>query len=399
VCANGCSPDYYALFSNDFSQEYSMSQQEETYGLGRKSSDDVIAAPLLSYRPRNPRNYSPHIGLIACGGITEQHLTAYKKAGYQVTALCDADIEKAEARRTQFYPEAITTSDFNEILQRDDIEVVDIAAHPAQRAPLIEAALHAGKHVLSQKPFVLDLSTGEKLVDLAEEKNLKLAVNQNGRWAPHFAYMRQALAAGVIGEVASVDFGVQWNHNWIKGTPFDSIHHIVLYDFAIHWFDMAAVLLNGKTPRKVTASVAHSPSQQATPPLLAQAIVECDGAQATFVFNADTQFGSVDRTNIIGSKGTLRSTGADLSAQNLELFTADGHANVPLEGSWFPDGFWGTMSELLCAIEEEREPANSARQNLKSLELCFAACASADSGTSQVPGAVRSVPASCIAKS
>jgi predicted dehydrogenase len=376
-----------------------MSQQEETYGLGRKSSDETVAAPQLPYRPRNPKSYSPNIGLIACGGITEQHLTAYKQAGYQVTALCDADITKAEARRTQFYPDAITTSDFNELLRRDDIEVVDIAAHPAQRAPLIEAALRAGKHVLSQKPFVLDLETGEKLVALAEEKNLKLAVNQNGRWAPHFSYIRQAVEAGVIGEVASVDFCVQWNHNWVKDTPFDSIHHIVLYDFAIHWFDMAVVLLNDKRPRKVTASVAHSLSQQATPPLLAQAIVECDGAQATFVFNADTQFGSVDRTNVIGSKGALRSTGTDLSAQELELFTAVGRATVPLEGSWFPDGFWGTMSELLCAIEEGREPTNSARQNMKSLELCFAACASADSGTSQIPGEVRSVPASCIAKS
>ncbi|HEX8237687.1 MAG TPA: hypothetical protein VF600_17140 [Abditibacteriaceae bacterium] len=111
------------------------------------------------------------------------------------------------------------------------------------------------------------------------------------------------------------------------------------------------------------------------------------------------QFGTIDRTNLVGSKGTLHSTGADLSAQELELFTAARRTHVPLEGSWFPDGFWGTMSELLCAIEDEREPANSARQNLKSLELCFAACASADSETSQVPGAVRSVPASCIAKS
>jgi predicted dehydrogenase len=148
--------------------------------------------------------------------------------------LCDADVAKAEARRTQFYPmlqpQAISTKSCVAMT----IEVVDIARHPAQRAPLIEAALRAGKHVLSQKPFVLDLETGEKLVALAEEKDLKLAVNQNGRWAPHFSYMRQAVAAGVVGEVASVDFCVQWNHNWDKDTPFNSIHHIVLYDFAIH---------------------------------------------------------------------------------------------------------------------------------------------------------------------
>jgi predicted dehydrogenase len=46
-----------------------------------------------------------------------------------------------------------------------DIEVVDIATHPADRVPLLHAALNARKHVLSQKPFVLDLDEGERLVD------------------------------------------------------------------------------------------------------------------------------------------------------------------------------------------------------------------------------------------
>ncbi len=51
---------------------------------------------------------------------------------------------------------------------RRDIEVVDIATHPDVRAPIIKAALDAGKHVLSQKPFALDLASGERLVKLAE---------------------------------------------------------------------------------------------------------------------------------------------------------------------------------------------------------------------------------------
>jgi predicted dehydrogenase len=44
--------------------------------------------------------------------------------------------------------------------------------------------LRAKKHVLSQKPFVLDLDTGARLADLADEMGVKFAVNQNGRWAP-----------------------------------------------------------------------------------------------------------------------------------------------------------------------------------------------------------------------
>ena len=53
-------------------------------------------------------------------------------------------------------------------LARDDIDVVDITTHPAERPPLIETALTAGKHVLSQKPFVLDLDVGRRLADLAD---------------------------------------------------------------------------------------------------------------------------------------------------------------------------------------------------------------------------------------
>ena len=55
-------------------------------------------------------------------------------------------------------------------------------------------------------------------------------------------------------------------------------------------------------------------------------------------------------------------------------------------GTWFPDGFHGTMGELLRAVEEKREPENSARNNLESLALCFAAIASADRAAPVVPG-------------
>src|SRR3546814_12962768 len=101
--------------------------------------------------------------------------------------------------------------------------VVDIATLPAARVSLIERALDARKHVLSQKPFVLDLDVGEALVERADRNGVKLAVNQNGRWAPHFGYMREAVRAGAIGDVQSVHLGVHWDHTWTTGTPFADI--------------------------------------------------------------------------------------------------------------------------------------------------------------------------------
>jgi hypothetical protein len=78
--------------------------------------------------------------------------------------------------------------------------------------------------------------------------------------------------------------------------------------------------------------------------------------------------------------------------QRVELTTAAGIARPKLSGAWFPDGFHGTMGELLSAIEEKREPTNSARNNLASLALCFAAVASAERVKPLVPGSVRKLP-------
>ncbi len=78
-----------------------------------------------------------------------------------------------------------------------------------------------------------------------------------------------------------------------------------------------------------------------------------------------------------------------LATQKLTLYTANGIATPDLQGAWFPDGFHGTMGELLCAIEENREPLNSARENLNSLALCFAAIASATDGEPKTVGSVR----------
>jgi predicted dehydrogenase len=351
-----------------------------------------LNAPDLPYRPVDPRRYKPVIGLIGCGWITEYHLKAYKAAGYNVVALCDCSEAKALKRQKQFYPEAAVYSDHRELLRRDDVEVVDIATHPGERVALIEDALRAGKHVLSQKPFVLDLDTGERLCDLADQADRKLAVNQNGRWAPHFSYLRHLVARGHLGDVMAAHLAVHWDHNWTAGTPFDSVRHLVLYDFAIHWFDIVTQFFPGAAPQRVFATTKHAPGQKSRPDLMAQAMIEFDSAHASLVFDGATPFGPLDTTYLAGTKGSARSEGPDLNAQSITVTTPEGTAMPALVGTWFKEGFHGTMAELLCAIEEKRSPNNNARNNLKSLALCFAALASADSGQPQTVGATRRVP-------
>jgi predicted dehydrogenase len=199
-----------------------------SYGLSDITSTASIEAPVLDYLPPPPRSYRPRIGVIGAGGISEYQLRAYQRMGWNVAGICDRTLAKAESRAAEFAPGAFVTTDYRALLKRDDIDVIDATPHPQARLQIIEDALNAGKHVLSQKPFVLDLKDGERLVQLADDKGLKLAVNQNGRWAPHFSYMAAAIRAGVIGEVASIDFMLHWDHTWTAGTSFEEVHHLLL---------------------------------------------------------------------------------------------------------------------------------------------------------------------------
>jgi predicted dehydrogenase len=370
---------------------------DEAYALASQGAK-AIAAPELPYQPPRPHAYRPRIALIGAGGISFAHLDAYRKAGFDVRVICNRTLAKAEARRDQYFPEAEATSDFAHILERSDIDVLDITTHPQERYGMIEQALRAGKHVLSQKPFVLDLDRGESLVRLADAQGAKLAVNQNGRWAPHLSYMREAVRAGLIGDIVSCHVAIHWNHGWIKGTAFEAIDDLVFYDFAIHWFDFLASLI-GDRARSVFALRGRAAGQDVKPPLLASALVQFDQGQASLVFDGATPYGAQDSTYIAGTKGSLSSTGPNLGDQAVTLTTEAGVATPALVGTWFNDGFAGAMGELICAIEGDREPLNGARSNLTSLALAFAAIASAHKGISVKLGDVRRLDATNAAQS
>lgn len=365
---------------------------KKEYGLKKLTELNPVAAPKLPYEPPRPRHYDPPIAVVGCGGVSSFHLTAYKKMGLKVVALCDRHIERAENRRKEFFPSASVYADYKQLLKRDDIEVVDLTTHPRDREYQIPDALNAGKHVLSQKPFVTDLDLGRRLIELADRNGMRLAINQNGRFAPHFSYIGRAIDRGLIGDVTSAHLAVHWDHEWIAGTKFNDVHHIVLYDFAIHWFDIVHCLLRGQKPSRIFATLTRANHQRAIPPLLGQCLIEYENAQASLVFDAATKFGHLDRTFVTGSKGTLVSSGRDLTHQTVALYTSRGVASPRLHGTWFVEGFMGTMGELLLAIEQNRQPFNSAADNLDGLAICFAAVRSAESGRPEMVGKVRRLP-------
>ena len=344
---------------------------QDTYAL-KSSSSKVIKAPDFNYKPPATKSYNPYIAIVGTGGITSTHLAAYKKAKYKIEILYNRTLSKAKKLRDIYFPKAKITNNFNDILNNKKIEILDITLHPEEREEFIKKGILAGKHILSQKPFVNNLKVGKKLVKLAKKNNVKIAINQNGRWAPHFAYIREAVKSNLIGDVISCHTSIQWNHSWIKNTEFENNYDLILYDFGIHWFDFLTSIL-GNRIINVFASQNKAITQTVKPPLLSQCLVQLNQGQASLIFDGFTNFGTQDRTIITGTKGTIISVGPDLGKQKIEIYTRKGKSSPKLKGSWFNDGFHGTMGELLSSIEEKRNPLNNAEDNLLSLKLTFAA--------------------------
>lgn len=362
---------------------------EEAHALSSRAVAEV-APPVIDYRPPMPESRDHPIALIGAGGISSAHLDAYRSAGFNVKVIASRTLAHAVARRDAFFPDAEATDDIAATIARPDIAVIDISTHPEHRAALIETALEAGKHVLSQKPYVLDLAVGTRLAGLAEARGLMLAVNQQGRWAPHLSAMREAVRTGLVGEVQSIHIAMHWDHSWVAGTQHDAVGDLILYDFAIHWFDFLASII-GASATSVYATAARAAGQTPQPPMLAQALVAFPDGQAALLFDGATRHGPGDRTVIIGSAGTLQSVGPDLGRQQVTYTSAAGFSRLPLTGTWFNDGFIGAMGALLSAIETGTPPLHNARDNLESLALAFAAIASSHRGAPIVPGTIRSM--------
>jgi predicted dehydrogenase len=348
---------------------------------------DLTPAAGVAYLPIEPTTYRPSLAIVGCGGISAMHLAAYRAAGYDVVAFVDVDISRAIARRDEFYPTADVYDSIDPVLERADIEVVDIATHVHVRAALIERALRAGKHVLSQKPFVQDFATGEALIELARSEGRELAVNQNGRWAPHFAFLLAAVRGGLIGTVTSADFSAYWAHDReVEHRPeFAEMPDLILYDFGIHWFDIIAQLFSGREATRVDSFVRTTPGQVISAPTSASTVIQFPEAEATVILRGASHLHEEGSYRIDGTLGVITHDGLALGGSLVRVETAAGVEEITIDGTWWTHGMRGTMGELLAAVESRRTPSNTAQQSMQGLALCFAAVKSSREGTAVDP--------------
>ena len=161
------------------------------------------------------------------------------------------------ARVAADFPGLPVAGDPVAVATADAVDLVVIASPNVSHAPLARAALAAGKHVVVDKPFTLDLAEARTLHAAARSRGRLLAVFHNRRWDSDFLTVRRAIAAGVIGPVRHFEshfdrFRPQIRDRWREGGGPGSG---IWYDLGPHLVDQALQLFG--LPDRVTANLAR----------------------------------------------------------------------------------------------------------------------------------------------
>ncbi|AXI45889.1 oxidoreductase [Sulfitobacter sp. SK012] len=141
------------------------------------------------------------VGIIGCGNISTAYLTlAPMFKGYEIVAVADINMDNANARAAEFGVRAETVE---ALLAARDVDLVINLTIPAAHVDVSRAILNAGKHVYSEKPFVLSLTEAQELGEIAKAYNLRIGSAPDTFMGGSHQLARNLIDAGAVGKVTS----------------------------------------------------------------------------------------------------------------------------------------------------------------------------------------------------
>lgn len=175
--------------------------------------------------------------IVGGGRRGSEHARLWQRAGHKLVAVVDPDVGRAALLAARLGAEAF--AELTAALARHpEAAVVDICSPPIYHAGQIEAALMGGRHVLCEKPLVMDPAEAQRLQALAEAKARLLTAAHNWLGAPPLRRARAAVARGELGELVVVHTSLVSQHvndamgiadptHWVHSLPGGRVEEVL----------------------------------------------------------------------------------------------------------------------------------------------------------------------------
>jgi len=350
-----------------------------------------------------------NVGLIGCGFMGKAHSFGYRNVNEMwdppvrvvMKAIAGNEPEDVVRQAADGYGWQSYETDWRRLIERDDIDLIDVSTPNFLHVEHAMAAIEAGKHVLCEKPLANDLADARAMTEAAEKAGVKAMCGFTYRQAPAVKLARQIIESGEIGTIRH--FRARYLQDWLMDESVPLLWRLqkefsgtgALGDIGAHITDQALYLVGEIT--EVCGTLETFVRQR---PLLTSADgtemgeVTVDDAAVWTARFANGALGCFEGSRfaggcknqhtweINGSKGSLCWNFEDMNY--LELWK-DGegsqqgyrkvlatHVDTPGWQGWWPDGhiigygecFVNQVQELLMAIAEDRDPRPSFRDGM-----------------------------------
>ena len=300
---------------------------------------------------------------------------------FELVGLVDMDEKRLKTATDNLgLPADLAYTSFAEALEKSECDGVVVATWARSHDPLVEEAIEAGKHIMVEKPFTLEVAPARRLTEMAEARNLKIVVTQQWRYMPGRRMIRRLMTEKAYGELQT---GHMVTYK-ARGGEYPDSEHSQLWQMTVHEIDALVAMVN----QNVAEVYGHSYRPPATTwrresTATAEITFE-SGARFVIVSTSDARAeGNEFRAECERGAVVLHSTGAFGGEETLLVGTDRSVGLQPLEiDSGLSDDQLDQHVAVTFAdwVNGGPEPETSGRNNLHVLAILNALINSGASG-------------------
>jgi predicted dehydrogenase len=324
------------------------------------------------------------VAIVGAGRVGQIRAGAIQRSKNSLLAAA-VDIDRERAAKLAEGTEAIVSTDWRSVVARPELHAVIVSTPTKFHLDVAVAALHAGKHVLCEKPLGRNVTEAQKMLEAAHESRRVLKTGFNYRHMAHVRKARELLEGDAIGPLHFLR--ARYGHGGRPGyekewcTDAELSGGGVLLEQGIHIFDLVRFLLG--EPVKLVAQTQRYFWDFPAVEDNGFCLLETERGLVAQIHISWTQWVNVFELEVFGRDGYLRLEGRDSHYGPQRLTWGKrkpDHSRPEQEVFEYPpiDNSWDLEWHEFCsAIEQGREPPGSASDGLRAQQLVESAYESA----------------------
>lgn len=332
--------------------------------------------------------------LVGCGKVAATHALAYQALPTsEFVAACDVAPERAQLFAKTFDVKPYT--DLAQMLESEKIDVLSVCTQHTQHPAAVELAAQAGTHVISEKPLGVDLVSCDRAIAAARSAGVKVGVVSQRRWYEPCQRMRQAVDAGKLGKPAlAVVTMLGWREpSYYRSDPWRGTWKGegggVVVSQAPHYLDLMCWFMGPAAEIHAYWDNYNHPGIEVDDTVVASVRFK-NGGMGSIVLSNSQRPGLYGKIHVHGSSGA--SVGAETDSGSPFISGVTEKMDPPFNDLWTVPGeesqlaVWNRedrsrpcevmthyhrlqLGEFLCAVLENREPAVTAEDGRRVVEL------------------------------